>query len=374
MLQVPARAFETSAAGLRLLRPAALSARDRDAWTALGGDAEMPSVFAEPWFMRRSLAHCDPRREASLAVIEDECGGWVGVLPVVPARRQGRSPVPAWIAWRHPNQFVGSPLVRRGQAERFWRGLLHGLGALDRRVSLVVGALPIDDPVTESLLRVCAEEDRPVVTDRRIARACLGAGSRPEPCAKQRRRIRGLERKLAGEVGPVTFEVVREPGRVEGLLGTFLALEQSGWKGRAGTALACANATRDFFDDVCHAAAALDRLEVSALSAGGRIVAVSTQLEGAEWHYGFKAAYDEAFARYAPGLLLLDRLTQAYGERGDARVDSCATPEQQPVSRLWPARREFVDCRVAVGGPLRTRVFGAMLACERAARGLRAGG
>jgi hypothetical protein len=110
------------------------------------------------------------------------------------------------------------------------------------------------------------------------------------------------------------------------------------------------------------------------LSAGGRIVAISTQLEGATWRYGFKAAYDEAFARYAPGLLLLDRLTKSYGERGDLDVDSCAVPDQQPVSRLWPGRRELIDCRVALGGPVRARLFSAMLACERVARGVRAGG
>jgi len=357
-----------------LLRPDDLSARDEAAWDDLGRTAELPSVFAEPWFMRRALEHGDQARAARLGVVEDENGRWLGVLPVVPALRQGRSPVPAWIAWRNPNQFVGSPLVRSGHAERFWYGLLHGLGADGRRVSLVLGDLPVDDPVTEGLLRACAEHDRPFVTDRRLARACLRENDRPGQCAKQRSRIRGLERKLAAEVGPVAFELAGDAGRTEDLLETFLALEQSGWKGRAGSALACTDATRGFFRDVCRAAAAMDRLEVATLSAGGRIVAMSTQIRGAGWLYGFKAAYDEAFARYAPGLLLLDRLTQSYVERGGVAVDSCAAPDQQPVSRLWTGRRELIDCRVALGGAVRARLFGAMLACERAVHGMRAGG
>ena len=58
-------------------------------------------------------------------------------------------------------------------------------------------------------------------------------------------------------------------------------------------------------------------------------------------------------------------------EQGRGEIDSCAVPEQQPVSRLWPARRELIDCRVAVGGPLRARAFAAILACEAAARRLK---
>jgi CelD/BcsL family acetyltransferase involved in cellulose biosynthesis len=372
MLQVRSHIFRIPAEAdpLRLFRPDALGSREQQAWDELGTEAEVPSVFAEPWLMRRSLSHCDPRHEARLAVVADEAGRWLGVLPIMPTRRQGRSPMPAWKGWRHANQFVGSPLVRRGQADRFWRGLLEGLGAHGGRVSLVLGDLPVDDPVTEALLRICAQRDRAIVVDRCIARACLRVGASPEQCAKQRSRIRGLERKLASEVGAVTFELVCDAG----FLDRFLALEQSGWKGRAGSAIACAEGTRGFFDDACRAAAATGRLEVAILSAGGRIVAISTQLEGATWRYGFKAAYDEAFARYAPGLLLLDRLTKSYIERGDLDVDSCAVPDQQPVSRLWSGRRELIDCRVALGGAVRSRLFAAMVACERVARGMRADG
>ncbi|HEY6816130.1 MAG TPA: GNAT family N-acetyltransferase, partial [Croceibacterium sp.] len=366
MLQVPPDVFKVTHTPvrmvLRLLRADALEAHDRLQWDKLGGDAAAPSVFAEPWLMRCSLAHCDAQGAARLAVVEDESGRWLGVLPVVATRRQGRSPVPAWAAWRHPNQFVGAPLVRRGYADDFWRRLVEGLGAHGQRVSLVLGKLPSDDPVTDALFRLCAAQRRGVIVDRRIARAFLDADAAPAQCARQRSRLRGLERKLAGEVGPVAFAVARDAGQID----AFLALEQSGWKGRAGSALACADRTQAFFREVCAEAAARDRLEVATLSAGGQVIAVSIQLEGAGLRYGFKAAYDETFARCAPGLLLLDRLTQHYVVRGGVGVDSCTVPEQQPVSRLWPGRRELVDCRVALGGATRGRLFAAMLACERA--------
>lgn len=359
----------------RLLNWNSLAPGDEAAWQSLGRAADAPSVFAEPWLMRRSLVHCDPDQQAHLAVVEGDDGEWIGVLPVISTRRQGRSPVPAWKAWTHPNQFTGSPLVRRGQAERFWCGLLEGLGRHgSRRVTLVLGQLPADDTVTGELLNLCERERRSVVIDSRSQRACLVAipGSEPpDQGSKQRSRIRGLERKLAAEVGAVEFAVVRDPARNAAALADFLALEQSGWKGHAGSALASADATRSFFLDVARAAALKGRLEVATLAAGGRTIAMSTQLVGEGRTYGFKAAYDENFAACAPGLLLLDRLTRHYVEHGSGEIDSCAVPGQQPVSRLWPARRELIDCRVALGGALRARVFSGMLACERAARSLR---
>jgi CelD/BcsL family acetyltransferase involved in cellulose biosynthesis len=240
-------------------------------------------------------------------------------------------------------------------------------------VALGLSDLPTDDPATRALFDLCEGERRELAIDRRWGRARLDAGAgaeHPGQCAKQRSRIRGLERKLAAEVGEPEFAIARTPERVEAALEAFLALEQSGWKGQAGSALACAAGTRNFFVDVARAAAGKGRLEVATLSAGGRVLAMATQLLSESRVYGFKAAYDEEHARYAPGLLLLDRLTRHYVDERAGEIDSCATPEQQPVSRLWPARREFVDCRVALGGAVRARLFAAMLACERAARRL----
>ncbi len=190
----------------------------------------------------------------------------------------------------------------------------------------------------------------------------------PELCAKQASRIRGLERKLEREVGPVDLAIVDDAARIEETLAAFLALERAGWKGAAGSAMACAEQTRGFFLAVARDAAARGCFEAGLLRAGGRVLAIATQLGDHGRVFGFKMAYDEAFASYAPGLLLLNRLTASFVARAVGDVDSCAAPDQQPISRLWPARRALVDCRVALGGVARARAFSAMLACERAAQ------
>lgn len=372
--QHPAAANRAGTA-LRLLDAATIERRDSDAWDDLGDHAEPAGAFAEPWFVRRSLEHCDPQGTARLAVVAAHDGRWLGAMPVVPVARQGRSPLPAWAAWTHPNRFAGTPLVRRGQAMAFWRGLIDGLGRADRaRIALCLRDLPLDDPVNRVLLEGCARAGRPVTIDRTVGRARLAAGPGavvPELCAKQASRIRGLERKLEREVGPIELAIVGDAARIEETIAAFLALERAGWKGAAGSAMACAEPTRGLFLAVAREAAARGCFEAGVLRAGGQVLAIATQLGGHGRMFGFKMAYDEAFASYAPGLLLLNRLTGSFVARTVGDVDSCAAPDQQPISRLWPARRELVDCRVALGGAVRGRVFSGMLACERAARRLR---
>jgi CelD/BcsL family acetyltransferase involved in cellulose biosynthesis len=368
-------AIRRAVAHLRLIDAARMGQRDSAAWDELGDEAEPAGVFAEPWFVRRSLEHCDSERTARLAVVEAPDGRWLGALPVVPVARQGRSPLPAWAAWSHPNRFAGTPLVRRGQAGAFWRGLIDGLGRAGQgRVALCLRDLPLDDPVNRALLEDCARTRRPLTVDRKVGRARLAAGPGdvvPELCAKQASRIRGLERKLEREVGPVELALVDDAARIEETLSAFLALERAGWKGAAGSAMACAEQTRGFFLAVAREAAARGCFEAGVLRAGGQVLAIATQLGRQGRLFGFKMAYDEAFASYAPGLLLLNRLTGSFLARAVGDVDSCAAPDQQPISRLWPARRELVDCRVALGGAVRAGVFSGMLACERAARHFR---
>lgn len=310
--------------------------------------------------MENSLAHCDPAGRAQLAVVADDHANWLGVLPVIRAWRQGRAPLPSWHAWSHPNRFVGTPLVAQRAELAFWRGLLAGLGQTNGgEIALCLSDLASDDRVTTALFEACAAEDRPMALDRRYCRPMLGASSPLQPDAKQANRVRSLRSRLTAEFGPPRFRLVRCPDEVETLVEPFLVLEQASWKGREGSALACDVANRALFRAVARDGAAQGGFEMAVLEAGDRVLAISTQLRGRGRRYGFKTAYDESLAAFAPGVLLLDWLTREAG--CDLPLDSCARPDAQPVSRLWPDRCELVDCRVALGGwPRRLAMQGLM--------------
>jgi CelD/BcsL family acetyltransferase involved in cellulose biosynthesis len=355
-------------AGLRLIRPDLLESADIAAWNALAAATQTPSAYAQPWFMLPALRHCDPVQSARLAVVEQADGAWAGVFPIARSATHGRSPLPNWHSWRHPNQFVSAPLIRQGCAPQFWETLLQGLGELSgSEIALCLADLPLDDPASDALFALCAKQNRSVVVDRRYERAALRAGGADEPAPKLRRRLESLLRKLERERGEPQFALVSDPAGVDRTVEQFLALEHSGWKGSGGSALACAPDTRALFAETMRGGAQAGRVEFASLSAGGELLAFSSILLGEGRKYGFKMAYNEHAAAYAPGLLLLDWITRRHLEAAPGLdFDSCSAPEQQPVSRRWPHRCALVDCRIALGGKVRQSALRAVMAGEGA--------
>lgn len=352
---------------VRLVEPLEMSAADLMCWDELAADAGCTNPFVQPWLQRLSLAHFDSRGMARLAVVEDRLGSWLGVIPLA-LGRPGRVPLAMWSACSHANQFTGTPLVRPGHADTFWRELLAWLDAAPGgALALVLRNLAIDDPVSRALIDHCQHQGRRLAFDRRWQRAVLDPGQAGcEQSGKLRRRIEGLERKLERDHGPLSLELAREPNRIAKLVEAFVALEGSGWKGKAGSALASQQATRRYFCAVAKAGAEHGVFEIGVLRSGDRIVAMSTQLIAGATVHGFKSAYDEAFAAHAPGLLLLTLLTRHWQAQSGLRVDSCTKPGQEPISKLWPARRDIADCRMALGGAPRRAGFAALLAAETA--------
>ncbi|MDE2437585.1 MAG: GNAT family N-acetyltransferase [Sphingomonadales bacterium] len=355
-------------AGLTLLRWTELGEADHARWDDLGHCTSVANVFCQPWMVRAGLAHCDSEGRIVLAVVRDRHDAWLGVLPMSSPWRHGRAPMPNWRSWLHANQFVGTPLVRSGCEGLFWQTLLEGLDHLDaRHVALCLPSLPRDDAVVRALVATCNDQGRLFRHDHEWSRPCLDArGSETsEQDVRLRRRIAGLERKLEREWGEVRFEVSSDPDAIAGLIDPFLELERRGWKGQAGSALACEAGTDGYFRSVAAAAARRGRFIFATLSAGGQMVAISSVLLGSEWSYGFKMAYDEGAAACAPGVLLLDRLTGHLRATGAVPTDSCASGAGHPVNRLWLERLDFVDLCVAIGGPRRRAVFETMTWAEQ---------
>src|SRR3546814_12767726 len=82
-------------------------------------------------------------------------------------------------------------------------------------------------------------------------------------------------------------------------------MERAGWKGRAGSALACHAETEKLFRDVMRAGWERGRLGRATLTAVGRPLAMSSWFVTGDRGFGFKMAFDEAFRSYAPGQLLM---------------------------------------------------------------------
>lgn len=335
----------------RFVPLAQLSAADRAAWGDLAARALEPNPFFEPDFvMPATLLY--PGIE--LMMIEAP-GRLIGALPVRRMSRWRKLPALTLWGWRHTDAYLGTPLIDREAPEDAVRGLIDGAERDRRSGLLVLEWMGTGGPV-ERLLR--AELQRrgtaPIVYEE-FDRAALRrrpdgdylAGKVSKGRARELRRLRRqLTEALEAEI-EVT-DRSGDPVAVEG----FLQAEASGWKGREGTNFAGSESYADFFRRVCRNLAAAGRLQLLVMSAGGIDVAWKVNIASGDAVFCFKIAYDEAFARFSPGVQLELENVEIFHGTSAAWSDSCADPDNEMINRLWPDRRQVATLLVPAGGVL----------------------
>jgi CelD/BcsL family acetyltransferase involved in cellulose biosynthesis len=86
--------------------------------------------------------------------------------------------------------------------------------------------------------------------------------------------------------------------------------------------------------------------------AGDRPAALKCNLIAGDEVFCFKIAYDESLSRFSPGVQLEERMVQVFHEQmPETRVlDSCASPDNDMINRLWPDRRPLVSYAVPAVG------------------------
>lgn len=344
------------------------SAEARAAWDALSARASTPNPFFETWYLLPGLGRFDPYGRVQIAALMQDAAP-LGLLPLQRARRYGRHPLPHLAVWLHANAFLGAPLVAEGAEEAFWEALLDWA---DRHAGtaafLHLAALPLDAALTEALQAVGARQRRQVELVHREERAMLSSPLGPAAYlehalpGKKRKELRRQQARLA-EQGELRV-VRRDDETGIGLwIETFLALEALGWKGAAGSALACAGETAGLFRESM-AAAARGCLERLSLELDGRPIAMLATLISPPGAFSYKTAFDQRYARFSPGVLLqLENL--ALLERPGVRwADSCAAPDHPMIDSLWRERRGIGRFSIAIGGAARRALFGRIVSYE----------
>jgi CelD/BcsL family acetyltransferase involved in cellulose biosynthesis len=356
------------------------------AWEALADNALEPNVFYEPWMLLPALeafgaghdllfvlvfAHHAPKPAGPLLC---------GLFPLERRRHYKGFPVPALRLWQHVHCYLCTPLVRSGYAgaclEAFFRWL-----AADRRGAAVLECprLSGDGPFHQALVEHLAQHQTPalvvewgtraVLRPRADAQAYLGEAL----SAGKRKKLRRAEERLR-EAGPLEYAALEAPAHLEAWLEEFLRLEAGGWKGRAGTALNCSPAHRDFFLAVCREAFRRGRLMLLALRCGGRPVAALCNFLAGPASFAFKVAFDEAYARFSPGVLLeLENVRRMHRQTGFLWQDSCADSGPSLTTQLWLDRRVIQTLLVAPGkgpGPFLVAVLPLLRWCRRAVTAL----
>ena len=366
----PSAAPRAAAGGLRALGWQALEAPGaRAAWDALAARAAEPNPFFESWYLLPSLRALDPAHECQMLRFQHD-GALAGLMPLTRETRYYRWPIPHLRNWVHANCFLGTPLVARGAEEPFWRALLGWADAnAGASLFLHLGSMPLEGPLHEALMRVLEGEGREAGLVMREDRALLSSSLSPEAyleaamSGKKRKELRRQHTRLSELCALATERSSDEAGLTE-WAERFLALEHSGWKGAAGSALACHRATADLFREALAGAAARGRLERLALTLDGEPIAMLASFLTPPGGYSFKTAFDERYARFSPGVLLQRENLAVLERPGIDWVDSCAAADHPMIDHIWRERRPVSRWSIAIGGPARRRLFHHVLKAE----------
>lgn len=180
--------------------------------------------------------------------------------------------------------------------------------------------------------------ERPIVERRPTYADFLSEHPHRSRMKDLRRRRRNLAKR-----GKLTQGAAIGGADLTDAVASFLSLERAGWKGRAGTAMACAPRTEAFARALFASDGNPVEPRADLLLLDGRPLAISLGLVVGSTATLLKIAYDEAERSSAPGLLLEAQIVAEMHETGFAeRLDSAALAGSV-LEGIYPDREAICD-------------------------------
>ena len=326
-----------------------------------------PNIFFNPHFLAPAMPRLEDR-EVRLAVIRDGDEFKSRLRLLVPFSVE-RPPMPLGVAimrtWASPFGPLGTPLIDRddpaGVIEDFFDMLSRS--HLNLPKVLVLPEIRLDGAVASMLKSVADLRGLPLETTGRFERSFLDSRLDGDTYLKTALskhhygEYRRLRRRLADQ-GELAHNVARGPEEIRHAIEAFLSLEAAGWKGRGGTAMAIDRYRAAFAREAVHGLAEQDHCRIHSLTLDGKPIASLIVFVEAGVAYTWKTAYDEDYATFSPGALLMIEVTRQHLDDPNIEVtDSCAAPDHPMMSRLWGETK-----------PIGTLVIGMTPACDRITR------
>jgi len=324
-------------------------------WRDLAARALEPNVFYEPAFSLAAAPVFGPEAGAVLVWSGTQPRKLLGFFPARVEERRYGIKLPILAGWTHPYAPLGTPLVERDAAEPVIAAWLAHVGGNPSLPGMLLLPLMAEaGPFAAALNAILRRMQMPYADFARHRRALLEPrdirshyGERVLSAHRQKE-LRRAGRRLADQ-GALLFTAATEPSAIAGAIEDFFVLEASGWKGMAGTAAAYQEEVSGFIAAAVSNLAAEGKAAIDRILVDGRAIAAAITLRsgGSAWYW--KTAYDERFARYAPGVLLTVALTEKLVEdTAVARTDSCAAPDNPVMDEVWRERLALCDRLIAV--------------------------
>lgn len=294
-----------------------------------------PNPFFLPQFLQPAMQALGPK-SLKLAVFSDR-GELRFFAPVVASRRFIGAPKLS--VWTHSYAPLGSPLIAHESAQQTAEGVIEHLRSSGRTL-LAIPDMPLDGPAAEAL-RGGAERRGFWTEAGRQKRPILRPGDLDDGAFEQmttQKRRRELDRQLRKlcDAGALSLMMARSPSDIEAAFGMFVALEESGWKGRRGTALNRRRTILDFARSAVLQLAQKGAASIDVMRVGERPVAALIRLDHGGLSIPWKIAYDESFAASSPGRqLICDETRRWLADPHVKRVDPVCEEGNALFAGLW---------------------------------------
>ncbi|KQS64427.1 hypothetical protein ASG39_10670 [Rhizobium sp. Leaf371] len=310
-----------------------------------------PNVF----FSGRFLAPAMPRLEdrvVRLAIIRDrsETRSRLRFLMPFSVEKPGFAiGTPIIRVWSNPFGPLGTPLLDTEEAAETLDNLFEALANPQAGLPpiLVLPDLRLKGPLARLARAVAISRNLPLTVTDTFSRPVLESpldGDTYLRGAISSAHLREVRRQwtLLSRLGTVTHAVARQPEEIRLRMEEFLALEASGWKGRQRTAIVMDRYRAAFAREAITNLAEADAVRIHTIDLDGVAIASMVVFMMGGEAYTWKTGYDETYARYSPGKLLLHALTEWHlDDPNITKSDSCAVPDHPIMSRFWKEREEM---------------------------------
>ena len=253
--------------------------------------------------------------------------------------------------------FLSSPVVDQAYVTQVIPAFLAALADAPG-LPKVVGVRSLDGEAascTALLHALDARGGRSIIL-KSESRPCVTRAGYVKQTGERAKKLRQNWKKLQA-LGPTEVLHLTAPADVMAGFEQFLALEQRGWKGAAGTALLCRDADAAFVRRLVQGLAARGEAAIHLLRVNDQVIAVQVVFICGTVAYTWKTSFDEAFARYSPGVVLIDRCVDDILASPDiAAIDSCSI-EASFMAKICNGRRMMHDVLIDLG-PRKSLAFG----------------
>ncbi|MCW2308152.1 GNAT family N-acetyltransferase [Rhodobium gokarnense] len=357
---------------------------DLDAFAApladLARRAVVANVFFEPVVLKAALAEArHPDRVFMVLAWADRQRAMLsGVWPIVLEPHHWGPSRPVWFTWKHDSGTRATPLIGPGAGPAVWAAMLDAIAATGRARHLVLPTMMDLSGLLSDITHAADATRRRLCLLERHPHIVLGAISDGEAHLKSamsaRRRKRMVKnRDDLAALGRLEARVYERPGDVMVAFRRFVELEGAGWKGRRkGAILTKPDALRFFLRTVCDLAEA-GQVRIDSLELDGAPLAMSIVTRSGNAAFCWKTTYDEAYARFSPGMLVVMDVTRGIAaDPGMAFADSCTDAGHPLMAHLWPETADSVDLLVDLKPGASAAAFAAARATELGRRRARA--